>query len=155
VTSINVNHRKVIIWTIVIGYAVLLTGCRPDRTADRFIPPTRTARQALEAALQSWREGRPAGKVEGTSPQVYVVDTCRRPDQTLKSFTILGETAGEGPRCLAVRLRLDHPEEEQRARFVVFGVEPLWVYRYEDYEMMIHWACSGNEDESKNSSSQP
>jgi hypothetical protein len=147
------NHRAIVIWTMAIGYAVLVTGCQPDRTADRYVPPAQTARQALEAALRSWREGRPAGKVEGTSPQVYLVDTCRRPGQTLKSFSILGETAGEGPRCLAVRLRLDNPEEEQRARFVVFGVDPLWVYRYEDYEMMIHWACAENEDESKNTPS--
>jgi hypothetical protein len=73
------------------------------------------------------------------------VDNCRLPEQTLDQFTILGETPGEGPRCLAVRVHLQNPEETQRLRFVIFGVDPLWIYRYEDYEMMIHWQCGAGE----------
>jgi hypothetical protein len=124
-------------------------GCSDDRSNARYVPPAEAARQALKAALRSWQEGRPAGKLEGTSPAVILVDNCRSPGQGLTDFTILGEAPGEGPRCFAVRLRLDNPAEERRVRFVVFGIDPLWVFRYEDYEMMIHWECSGNEGDGK------
>ena len=136
---------------VVAGWALVVAGCGGDLSNARYIPQADAARQALETALRSWKEGKPPGKLEGTAPTVIVVDTGRRADQTLRDFTILGETPGEGPRCFAARLRLDNPTEEQRVRFVVFGIDPLWVYRYEDYEMMIHWECSGSEKESKSS----
>lgn len=131
------------------GCAAVAAGCGSRLSNARYSPPTESARGALEAALRSWQEGQPPGKLEGVSPTVMLVDNCRRPGQTLRGFTILGETPGEGPRCFAVRLRLENPAEEQRVRFVVFGIDPLWVFRYEDYEMMIHWDCVGNESEGK------
>jgi hypothetical protein len=134
--------------------AVVAAGCGGTPPTDRYVPPPDAARSALELALRSWQKGRPPGEVEGAvSPRVILVDNGRRPGQTLSRFTILGETAGEGPRCFAVRLRLEEPEEEQRLRFVVFGVDPLWVYRYEDYEMMIHWQCGPEERDDRSTSS--
>jgi hypothetical protein len=116
----------------------------------RFTPSEVSALNALGAALRSWQKGNPPGKVEGLdSPDVILVDTCRRPEQTLERFVILGEAAGEGPRCFAVRVCLSNPNEEQRLRFVVFGVDPLWVYRYEDYEMLVRWECGREERASK------
>ena len=38
-----------------------------------------------------------------------------------------------------VKLRLEQPREEQTARFIVLGQDPLWVFREEDYEMAAHW----------------
>ncbi len=131
--------------------AFIALGCRDRPSTERFVPAPDLARHALEEALRSWQQGRPPGRIEGLAhPEVILVDNCRRPEQTLEQFTILGETPGEGPRCFAVRLRLQNPEETQRLRFVVFGIDPLWVYRYEDYEMMIHWQCGADEDQKKN-----
>jgi hypothetical protein len=138
---------------LIASLLLVAAGCGDDRSAARFVPPSQTARQALESALSSWKEGRPAGKVAGTAnPQVILVNNCRQPEQTLERFTILGETAGEGPRCFAVRVKLQNPMEDQRLRFVVFGVDPIWVYRYEDYEMMIHWQCNPEENADKSAS---
>lgn len=129
-----------------IGCIVFATGCRGAPSTERFVPAAEKARQALEDALRSWHHGHPAGRLEGrANPEVIVVDTCRRPEQILDRFTILGEAPGEGPRCFAVRIHLRNPDETQRLRFVVFGIDPLWVYRYEDYEMMIHWQCGQDE----------
>lgn len=133
--------------------ALLAGGCGGNPSNARYTPPVEAARQALEAALHSWQKDLPPGKLEGSSPAVILVDNCRVPGQTLQGFTILGETPGEGPRCFAARLRLENPTEERRVRFVVFGIDPLWVFRYEDYEMMIHWECGGNEDKDKTSRS--
>jgi hypothetical protein len=73
------------------------------------------------------------------SPAVHLVDTQSQPGQKLAAFTVLGPTTGEAHRCYAVRLTLDNPREEVRARFVVMGLDPLWVIRYEDFETLAHW----------------
>jgi hypothetical protein len=136
------------VWLAALGLFIA-TGCgEPPRA--RFTPSADQAQAALEAALRSWQDGKPAGKINGCSnPEVFLIDNCRRPEQTLERFTILGEAAGEGPRCFAVRVRVGNPVEEQRLRFVVFGIDPLWVYRYEDYEMMMHWECKEPQSEKK------
>ncbi|HVW02959.1 MAG TPA: hypothetical protein VHB77_21545, partial [Planctomycetaceae bacterium] len=55
------------------------------------------------------------------------------------SYQILGEVPGDTPRCYAVRLKLTDPDAEERARFVVVGIDPLWVFRYEDFQLIAHW----------------
>jgi hypothetical protein len=118
---------------------VLLGGCGADRGYERFIPPEETAQRALAAALQAWRNGQPPGLVPETSPALHLVDTHHKAGQKLAAFTVLGPTTGDAHRCYAVRLTFDSPREEVRARFVVIGQDPLWVMRYEDYEMVMHW----------------
>jgi hypothetical protein len=115
-------------------------GCRPPGT-ERFVPPAAAARQALEVALRAWQDGRTDPKIDTVSPPVMVADTVRRPGQRLTGYDVLGELPGDGPRQFVVRLRLDNPPEEQKVRFVVFGIQPVWVYRLEDYEMLAHWEC--------------
>jgi hypothetical protein len=123
-------------------WLVLLVGCgRGETPPDRYVPSPATARHALEAALKAWQNGQPAGQIENPGVAIWMVDTHRRPGQKLERFTILGETPGDGPRCLAARLFLEAPPDELRARFVIMGIDPLWVYRYEDFEMMMHWEC--------------
>jgi hypothetical protein len=136
------------------GIASFSEGSSATSSFARFTPSEESARNALEAALRSWQLRNPPGKVAGSnSPEVMLVDTCRRPGQTVEHFTILGEAAGDGPRCFAVRVCLSNPDEEQHLRFVVFGVDPLWVYRCEDYEMMIRWEC-GREERNRKAASQ-
>jgi hypothetical protein len=117
----------------------VVAGCARDDPRARFTPPEGVARQALDSALTAWREGRPPGPVEGTSPVVQMVDSHRRPGQKLLDYTVLGPAPGDAPRVFAVRLTLDAPREEKRVRFAVLGIDPLWVMRYEDYEMLAHW----------------
>jgi hypothetical protein len=115
-----------------------VAGCGRDDRA-RFTPAEGVAVRALESGLVAWQHGQPPGPVAGTSPVVQVVDGYRRPGQRLAQFEILGTAPGDGPRVYAVRLILDGPREEKRVRFVVLGINPLWVLRYEDYEMLAHW----------------
>jgi hypothetical protein len=135
-----------------LGWILLAAGCvgQPGSGTARFVPSEETARRALDAALAAWVAGEPPGKVTAGPPAVYLIDSHRRPGQSLKSYEILGPVPGEGPVLLAARLTLAGPTpgseaadgqvrvQEERARFVVFGIDPLWVYRQEDYEMMIH-----------------
>lgn len=124
---------------IVVALVLLLAGCSPRRKFEDYIPPDDQARQALEACLKAWQEGRPPGQVADGPPAVYLVDGHRRPNQELRSYEVLGPAPGNAPRCYAVRVVLATPPAEQRLRFVVVGIDPLWVLRHEDYEMILHW----------------
>ena len=120
---------------------VLVLGCS-DPAADpaRYYPPPDRAQAALEAALVGWRDGAAPGPVPGTAdPVVQFVDTNRPPGQKLTAFTVLGVAPGDGPRVFTVRLTLAGAADGVRARFVVVGVDPIWVFRHEDYEMLGHW----------------
>jgi hypothetical protein len=136
----------------VAALAVYVMASFPGKSAEesfaRFKPSEEVAQSALEAALRSWQKGEPPGELAGPkSPAIILNDTFRQPGQTLAHFKILGEAPGDGPRCFAVRVSLRNPDEEQSLRFVVYGVDPVWVYRYEDYEMYMHWECGREERE--------
>jgi hypothetical protein len=132
---------------------VCAAGCARREGAERYVPAEADARRALETALRAWQDGQAPGKIDTATPPVVVVDSGRRDGQRLGRYDVLGEVAGDGPRCFAVRLLLDDPPEERKARFVVFGISPVWVFRLEDYQKMIRWECDmttekGTEEES-------
>jgi hypothetical protein len=58
----------------------------------------------------------------------------------LLSYEIVGPlmTIGKA-RPFAVRLDLGAPPETVSARYLVIGQDPLWVFRQEDFERMLHW----------------
>jgi hypothetical protein len=126
--------------TCVVFAAVLVGGCGgPQRGYERFIPSEEAGQAALETALSAWRDGQQPGLMREAGPAIRLVDSQHKPGQKLTAFTVLGPTTGDAPRCYAVRLTFDEPREEVRGRFVVFGLDPLWVMRYEDYEVVMHW----------------
>jgi hypothetical protein len=116
-----------------------VAGCGAKPGYQRYVPSEDAGQTALEAVLQAWQQGEPPGGLTDVTPAVQVVDTHRRPAQRLRRFEVLGPVPADGQRRYAVRLFLDNPPEEQKARFVVIGLDPLWVFRLEDYETMIHW----------------
>jgi hypothetical protein len=126
--------------TLAAGLILVVVGCSEQADPNRFYPPEDRARQALEAALAGWQQGAPTGRVPGTAnPAVQLADDHRSPSQRLKSFTILGAAPGDGPRVFTVKLALENPAAEEKVRFVVIGIDPVWVFRHEDYEMMSMW----------------
>jgi hypothetical protein len=66
------------------------------------------------------------------------VDQQRKPGQRLRQFTILGESEAEGSLRYLVKLALENPEESALAFYHVFGQGPIWVYRAEDFDMIMH-----------------
>ena len=62
-----------------------------------------------------------------------------------------GAAAAEPPAdaecCYAVRLFLENPTQEQTVRFVVLGLDPVWVMRHEDYMMTLHWDMKMMQDQ--------
>ena len=134
-------------------FAALLTGCGDP--AARYVPSPAQAVTAVKASLDDWKKGLPAGPVADTKPTVHVVDSQRRELPVLSDYQILGEVPGNAPRCLAVRLRWANPEKEERARYVVVGIDPLWVFRQEDYDLLSHWEHPMAEPPPKNAAATP
>lgn len=111
---------------------------------DRYVPGAAQSEEALGEVLAAWQRGEPVGPLELKSPpvKIEVADSTRRPGQRLVGYELLGEVSGEGPRTFIVRLKLDNPSEEQEVRYYLVGADPLWVFRQEDYDAVVHWdAC--------------
>jgi hypothetical protein len=123
-------------------------GCG-GRAADpaRFVPSALVAKQALTTALEAWKRGRPTGLMDDASPALHVVDESRPKDQRLLNFEILGEIPGKGPRTFNVRLETENPSSRETVRYIVVGIDPLWVFRQFDYDKMAHWEMDMKHDD--------
>jgi len=118
------------------GIFVLLTACsREGSKTQDFTPPSEKARQALEAALNHWQGGHPPGTVPGTNPPLEVVDSKWKAGQKLTSYEIIGEESGTEPRFFKVRLTPTQGAAIE-VKYAVFGIDPLYVYREEDYQKL-------------------
>jgi hypothetical protein len=126
--------------------ALCLGGCASSHRAERYMPDAGMARQALETAMTAWQHN------QGTSllldgQAVEVIDKHRRPGQVLREFNILGELSGDGGRWFEVELQLEQPAQTEHVRYIVVGINPLWIFRQQDYELLGHWDHLMPEDE--------
>ncbi len=129
-------------WLFCLTFSVfgwLLAGCGAQRNED-FIPSEEQAKTSLDLALKAWAEGDINHLVAGAKPAIMVSDGHRTPGRILKQYEILGSVPADAPRCFAVRMTLENPPAEFRERYVVVGIDPIWILRYEDYEMLTHWS---------------
>lgn len=117
--------------------AVGTLGCG-DRSGS-YTPDLNLAEAAVRGALDAWKAGLPPGELPDSKPVVHVTDGGRKAGQTLEGYELLGETRSESGRAFAVRLRLANPKEDVRTQYVVVGIDPVWVFRNEDYELLMHW----------------
>lgn len=125
-------------------------GCRGRPAGfEQYVPAPGPAREAVRAVLDAWRDGRPPEEGVGPRRDVHVVDKQRRPGQKLAGYDLLGEVAADKARGFAVRLTLENPDERPVVRFLVVGIEPLWVFRQEDFEMISHWMHPMDEDKDR------
>jgi hypothetical protein len=127
--------------TLVIALAVIFYETRPDPrpVPQSPLPERAVARLAVEKALGRWRDSLESEPTGSQSEKVVFVDQQRRPGQRLRAFALLGDFELESCRCLKVRLELSEPEESKLVIYYVFGRDPMWVYRAEDFERIMHW----------------
>ena len=114
-------------------------GCSRGQRNEDFVPSEDAARNALEAHLQAWTRGENSHVIVDTQPVVMIVDDLRLKGRTLTEYKILGTVPADAPICFAVQLSLGNPQAEVRERYVVVGMDPLWVWRYDDYLTITHW----------------
>ncbi|HWB11058.1 MAG TPA: hypothetical protein VG826_17650 [Pirellulales bacterium] len=135
--------------SVVMAAGLLLAtvgACRQPSPAgyERYVPDPAKAQAALDQVLSAWKKGEPAGTLQSNSAPItiQVADSTRRPGQRLVDYEVLGEVSGEGPRTFVVRLKLDNPVAQREVRYYIVGIDPLWVFRQEDYDSIVHWdAC--------------
>ena len=117
--------------------AVVVTGCN-QRAKQDYTPSPERCRECLARALQGWQTGEVPGATVG-APQVQLADSQRKSGQRLIQFEILGEQPSEDGRRFSAHLKLGNPAAEETVSYVVLGIDPIWVIRLEDYELMTHW----------------
>lgn len=145
----------IVAYSAVIGLLLVSAGgCAPSVSSgyDRYIPSAERAEAALVQVLDAWKSGETASALafQAAPITLQVADTTRRPGQRLVDYELLGEVSGEGPRTFVARLKLDNPRQEEEVRYYLVGIDPLWVFRQEDYDALAHWdACVRPEDASE------
>ena len=83
----------------------------------------------------AWKNGEKWEKIPAGASTIEVLDNKWRAGQQLADFQILeADPAGEGPQWFTVKLVMKKPAGELKVRYVVVGIDPLWVYRDEDYK---------------------
>jgi hypothetical protein len=122
---------------VAIAALACVLGCSRSSN-DRFIPAAPLAQDALKAALDSWVRGDNAAKLDQGSPKIQLADS-HRDGTKLASYEILGEISLEGGRRFDVLLKFAEPAKTEKTQYVVVGIDPLWVIRHEDYDMITHW----------------
>ena len=127
-------------WIVGVLVLALCSSCRRDPAPDprNRLPDARAACRAVETSLAEWRDAPPLDLTTPTVRPVMFVDQQRRPGRRLREFAVLGESEAEGCRRFRVRLSLADPDESVLVDYYVFGENPIWVYRAEDFDMIMH-----------------
>lgn len=113
---------------------IVLAACTSRKAGD-FIPKEAQSRDALTTALTAWKKGEKWERIPAGESTIEVLDNKWRAGQQLTDFQILeADPAGEGPQWFTVKLVMKKPPGELKVRYVVVGIDPLWVYREEDYK---------------------
>jgi hypothetical protein len=135
------SFSKVCLVLVVATLGGLAAGCdfASSRDHQRFVPTPEKARATITTALEAWQRGDPVGELKGTQPLIFVTDAHRRDGQKLEQYEILGEVPGATQRTYLVKVRFANPPAEEKIRYAVLGIDPLWVYRHEDLELLAHW----------------
>jgi hypothetical protein len=123
-------------WVMPILAGCLLAVCAgcSSKSTDKFIPSETQAREALEAALTAWKDGKQPGLIEGTPIPVHAVDSqWQTGKKKLTAYEIVAQEPGEGPPLFSVSLTIQGSSQPTVVRYYVVGKDPLWVYREEDY----------------------
>jgi hypothetical protein len=141
------RHAAVGLWCLA-WLGIVQIGCetRPEPDSSALLD-TAKARRSLDAALNAWMHGAGTGQVPGIVPPTHRIDSHSPKDKKLHHYVILGEVSGEGCRWFATQLFFDGAEAPETVRFVVFGENPRFVFRAEDYLMTIHWDHNMSEDD--------
>jgi hypothetical protein len=129
------SHQKIsfhpVLAACLLIVPTLLCGC--GRSNSEFHPRIESAREALEAALEAWRNGEPHQTITSTEPSIDLFDARRQSGERLSSFEILEELPDEGPKQFLVKLKLEGATAPEETKYIVLGKDPLLVFREEDY----------------------
>jgi len=127
------NLHPVLIVLLSAG-AAALGGCSGP-SAEQYVPTADVARQGLEAALTSWKNGEPLKTITSLATPVNVVDERWRSGKKLQSYEIVSEAPGDPHRTFTVKMRLAGQDQDEETKYIVTGLDPILVFREQDYNV--------------------
>jgi hypothetical protein len=119
---------------VMTGLACALGTAGCDRAETRYIPAADSARASLEAALTAWKNGAPHEPVKSQDTSITMFDSRWRSKAKLERFEITEELPPSPHRAFRVKMRLAKQKADEETTYLVIGIDPLLVYRSEDYE---------------------
>ena len=111
---------------------ILPVGCGGGSVED-YVPDAASARRSLDAALTSWKNGEPLQTITQLETPVNVVDARWRAGRKLQSFEIISESPADPHPVFTVKMRLGGQDKDEETRYIVTGLDPILVFREEDY----------------------
>ena len=132
-----IPRGRVLLVVLGVASGIFFAGCHaePTNAFERYIPSSEAARKGVTGVMEGWLKGlSPEASGSAARPEIHVVDQTRRADQRLSRYEILGEEPADNARTFAVRVTFNDTEEPEILRYVAFGVDPMWIFRREDYE---------------------
>ena len=112
---------------------LVLAGCHKADVKD-YIPPEESARKALAAALDAWKEGKTPDQIGASNPKVEAQDVQWRDGKKLAAYEIIGPTTGDDQNTrFKVKLTIAGAAP-QEITYVVVGKDPLHVFSEESYK---------------------
>jgi hypothetical protein len=131
----SLSHARRLAVSLFLALTPIVLPACTSRQAGDFIPKEEESREALTIALTAWKKGEKWEKIPAGESTIQVLDNKWRAGQQLADFQILeADPANAGPQWFTVKLVMKKPAGELKVRYVVVGIDPLWVYREEDYK---------------------
>lgn len=125
--------------SLVFGVLVLvIPGCGSGGGKVDLVPPSDTARAALDAALDAWKNGQAKAIVKGSDRTVELADSTKT-QRKLSSYQIVGPApaAADDPNPrFNVKLKFEGSSNEEEATYIVVGKQPIWVFSQKDYQQI-------------------
>lgn len=109
---------------------LLVAGCG-GASLESYTPEADKARKALEVALDAWKGGAPMKTIDAGDYKINAEDVRWRDGAKLESFEILSDEPSDTHRIFRVRTRVKGKDEE--SNYVVFGIDPIQVYREKEF----------------------
>jgi hypothetical protein len=130
----NATRALTTLLGITSAFLLFLPGCGQS---GAHVPSEKDARQALEASLTAWREGRPSTSLAASTPAVHPADYRWQAGEALEGFEILKEEPGETEKRFLVKVKMKKASSAKESRYMVLGSGPFWVYHEDDYTRLL------------------
>jgi hypothetical protein len=114
-------------------FALAIAGCNGD-PHQRYIPTSEKALASLEAAMDHWKSGASVETIKTDQGTVDLYDARWRAGAKLESYEVLSEEPGGPHPTFVVKLKLKGKPREEESKYFVMGIEPILVFRAEDYK---------------------
>lgn len=109
-------------------------------SSKNYAPTAEGAKETLDRALSAWQKGEKSNSLETASPPINVSIADWQAGKVLEKFEILKEepVPGEVNKMFSTNLRLKGAKSDTKARFIVIGREPIWVYGENDFKNLLN-----------------